>query len=67
MISKADWKTLYVPIFYFRQKRYRARLRLIRWGGFHRQVGDYREGRVILFWIGFVLLTAMVDQQGDRV
>jgi hypothetical protein len=60
-----DWlryKMIFLPIFYVSGKRYRIRVRLIGWRGFHKRKEVFEEDKtVIRIWLGFLLVTAMVD------
>jgi hypothetical protein len=57
------YKILWIPVFHIGNKRIRARFRWIGWGGFHYVADRFSEGNVYRLWLGFVLLTAMVDER----
>jgi hypothetical protein len=51
----------FVPIFVLSGKRYKIRCRFVSWRGFHKHRDVFEQGEVYRFWIGFLLVTAMVD------
>ena len=58
----------HLPIWHWRGKRYRPRGQwLRRWHGCHRLCDQFPEGTVWRVWIGWLLLTVMIDASpGDR-
>jgi hypothetical protein len=57
-------KTLWLPVFHVGKKRIRARVRLISWRGFHAKTDLFPNKRVYRAWLGFILVTALVDDHG---
>lgn len=61
-----EWTIFFLPIFTIKSKRYRIRFRFIKWRGFHRRKEVFEQGDVYRFWLGFILVTAMVDTVGGK-
>jgi hypothetical protein len=54
----------HLPHIHIKGVRVRARCRLISWHGFHVVKDSFIEGFVVRIWLGFFLITAMIDQEG---
>ena len=56
----------FLPVISFNGKRYRARARLTKSLRLGRRVDTYAEGTVYTYWLFWVLLVVMFDQDYKR-
>lgn len=62
----AIYKIIWIPIFHIAGKRIRARMRFILWHGFHYDRENFEDKTVIRVWLGFLKITALIDDYAVR-
>jgi hypothetical protein len=62
MVYVRKYRLLFLPILQTAGITIKARVRYVGWRGFYKALDVFDNGkRVYRYWIGFVLLTAMVE------